>query len=109
MAAAVFFLLRRFRLLREGTLTTDLFVDLHEGPAQLLILAELGNLPLGLALRRRGGKAFRHRLAPHFPGEAERGAMPPFARLVTMTARGSATPSRSRNRAGPKIPQLGNL
>ncbi len=39
-----FFLFRRFRLRRQWTLATNLFVHLQEGPAQLLKLAELGNL-----------------------------------------------------------------
>src|SRR5207249_2393818 len=96
-------------LLGEGTLTTDLFVDLHERPAQLLILPELRDLGLRLTLRGRGGEAFRYRLAPCLVGEAKRGAMARLTRPMAVAAGISATPAGGGNRTGTKVPQLGKL
>jgi hypothetical protein len=92
MASAFFPLLLPFHLLRDRTLTADLFVQLYKSAAQLLILAELGNLTLRLALRLRTGEARGHRLASRLVGEAERGAMDRLPRLMTVTAGVPAAP-----------------
>jgi hypothetical protein len=54
LASAVFFPALPLPPPREGTQTTNLFVHLHEGAAQSLKFAELGNLPFRLA---PGGRA----------------------------------------------------
>jgi hypothetical protein len=109
MASAVFFLLLLFRLLRDRTLTADLFVQLYKSAAQLLILAELGNLALRLALRLRIGEALGHRLTSRLVGEAERGAVARLPRLMTVTAGVPAAPLGGGDRSRPKVTQFGDL
>jgi hypothetical protein len=109
MAAAVFFLLRRFCLLRQGTLAADFFVYLQEGPAQLLKLAESGNLPFRLAPGSRAGKSFAHRLALHLMGQAEVGAMAGMVGLMTMTVGLAAAGGNAGDRTTTQVTELGDL
>jgi hypothetical protein len=109
MACAVFFLFRPFRLRRQGTLATNLFVHLQEGPAQLLKRAELGNLTFRLAPRGRTGEGFAHRLALYLVGQAEVGAMAGMVRVMTMTVGLAAAGGDTGDRTTAEVTELRDL
>jgi hypothetical protein len=89
MISAVFFL-RCERLLDRSRLA-DLFVYIHEGPAQVLVLAERRNLGLRLALCRRAGETLGHCLAVGFIGQARVRRMTRVIVAVAMTRWSAAT------------------
>jgi len=72
-------------------------------------MAEAIDLAFRLALRGGCGKALGDSLAVHLVGQARMRMMARVTWTMTMATRITAATAGSRDRAGAKIPKLGNL
>ena len=107
MISAVFFL--QCEHLLDRSCLADLFVYIHEGAAQFLVLAERRNLGLRLALCRRAGETLGHCLAVGFIGQARVRRMSRVIVAMAMTRWSAATSSGSSNGARTEVAQFGDL
>ena len=81
----------------------DLLVDLHEGVAEFLKLAELGDLPFRLPHGHGRGQGFGDCLALDLIGETQIGTVPGIAGTGAMAGGLAATPDDAGNRTGAQI------
>ena len=89
-----FFFLRRQWLL-YGSHSANAFIDLNEGSAQLLPLAERINLALDLTLGRRSRKALGHSPSTNFVSKSCMRGVAGIIGAMAMTTRISASKKRN--------------
>jgi hypothetical protein len=106
IASAVFFLWRQ-RLLNR-TQAADPFADFHEFMAELPVVPEFGNLPLGLAHSDWGRQRLGYGLTAHLVGEAQVGPVAGVIGLRTVTTRFTTTINGTDDGTGAHVLEVGD-